>query len=152
MIPGFPGISITRLCKLSDAAIRRRAAGDETPLEILTIAAGQSVSRGAHGLSLARGIRLIALTQLPCRGDEREEGLSGFMTTMRRRRVSDGSRRCRIISRRRRDIIRKLEDWGARTHASYLIARQVFTPRHFFPFLHGRERDESFEAPYIYIV
>lgn len=109
MIPGFPGISITRPCKLSDAAIRRRAAGDETPLEILTIAAGRSVSRGAHGLSLARGIRLIALTQLSCRGDEREEGLSGFMTTMRRRRVSDGSRRCRIISRRRRDIIRKLE-------------------------------------------
>lgn len=51
MIPGFPGISITRPCKLSDAAIRRRAAGDETPLEILTIAAGRSVSRGAHGLS-----------------------------------------------------------------------------------------------------
>lgn len=41
--------------------IRRRAAGG-VPSEILTLAEGRS--RGVHGLSLVRGIRLIALTQL----------------------------------------------------------------------------------------
>lgn len=41
--------------------IRRRAAGGG-PSEILTLAGGRS--GGVHGLSLVRGIRLIALTQL----------------------------------------------------------------------------------------
>lgn len=105
-----------------DAVIRHCAAGGGS-FEILTIAEGRSVSRGAHGLSLTRGIRLIALTQVPCRNNDGVVGIT-TTTTTRRRRVSDGSRRCWIISRRHRDIIRKLETWlrGWRHPSLSLIA------------------------------
>jgi len=55
-----PRISITRSCKLSRRCDKTRAPGGSS--EILTLAEGRS--GGVHGLSLVRGIWLIALMQL----------------------------------------------------------------------------------------
>lgn len=149
MIPGFPGISITRPCKLSrrcdktsrrgrwssceNNADRRRSIGIERRARPL-ISSRNSTYRSYH---VERGWRVE---------------LSGFMTTTttmtrtRCRRVSDDLRRCRIINRHR-NIIRKLEAWlrSENTCFIYLIVRQIFAPQYFLPFLRIEEERRKFE-------